>query len=158
MEKIALALLVLIAVVALVGMLNLDSNTGMFMTRGNVVISGSIYDEDGYVLYTNKQSRYQRLIGSVVAVAPDGRIAGSGPVSPGQYSLTLTGDWRDYDFLTLQVGFYDAARLERNSLTDCTTISTAELLARPGMRHGKLNMDLYCNMETMQKPSTMRYR
>src|SRR5574341_1963792 len=158
MEKIALALLVLISAVALVGMLNLDSTTGLFMTRGNVVISGSIYDEDGYVLYTNKQSRYQRLMGSVVAMAPDGRIVGSGPVSPGMYSLTLTGNWRDYDVLFIQVGFYDAARLERNSLVDCTTISTAEWLARPGMRHGKLNMDLYCNMETMQKASTLRYR
>lgn len=158
-QAIALAFLGLIAAVALVGLINLDSNTGMFMSRGNMVLSGGIYDQDGYVLYTNKQARYGRLINSVVAVAPDGRVMGSGQVSPGQYSLTLLNDWRDYPVLYIQVGFYDAVRPDRNSLYDCTTININDIMNKPGRRSGgRQQLDLYCNVETLQKASTLMYR
>jgi hypothetical protein len=154
----ALAMLVLIAGVAFVGLVRLDSSTGMFMTRGNIVLSGGLYDKDGYVLYTNKQTRYQKLVNSIVAVAPNGLVIGSGPVSPGKYSLTLHGDWRDYPELYIQVGFYDAVRNERNSLYDCTTINVNDVMNKLGGRAGRQQLDLYCDMETMQKVSTMQYR
>jgi hypothetical protein len=159
MKAIALALLGLIAAVALVGMINLDSNTGMFMTRGNMVLSGGIFDQDGYVLYTNKQARQGRLINSIVAIAPDGRVIGNGQVTPGQYKLTLYGEWRDYPVLNLDIGVYDAARPDRNTLVPCTQINIDEILNKPGRRSGgQQQLDLYCNIATMQKASTMRYR
>ncbi len=159
MKAIGLLLLGLIAAVALVGLINLDSNTGMFMTRGNMVLSGGIYDQDGYVLYTNKQARYGRLLNSIVAVGPDGRVVGNGQVSPGQYKLTMYGDWRDYPVVNLQIGVYDAARPERSSLVDCTSINIADIMNKPGRRAGgQQQLDLYCNVATMQKASTLRYR
>ena len=155
----ALAMLVLIAGVAFVGLIRLDSNTGMFMTRGNMVLSGGLFDKDGYVLYTNKQTRQNRLINSIVAVAPDGRVVGSGPVSPGKYSLTLYGDWRDYPELYIQVGFYDVSRNDRNSLYDCTMLNVNDVMNKLGRRSGSSQkLDLYCDVGTLQKASTMRYR
>jgi len=159
-HAIALALLGLIAAVALVGLINLDSKTGMqFIIRGDVVLNGGIYDQDGYVLFTKHQTRYQRLYNSIVAVAPDGRVVGTGPLSPGQYQLTLYGDWRNYDTLYLQIGFYDAVRPERNTLYDCAPLNTEDLQGRAGRRSSvRIPMDLYCNAETLQKASTLRYR
>jgi hypothetical protein len=154
-----LAMLVLIAGVAFVGLVRLDSNTGMFMTKGNMVLSGGLYDKDGYVLYTNKQTRFQKTVNAIVAVAPDGRVIGHGPVYPGQYSLTLYGDWRDYPELYIQIGFYDAARSDRNNLYDCTVLNINDVMNKPGRRAGgSQKLDLYCDMSTMQKASTMRYR
>lgn len=159
MKAIGLLLLGLIAAVALVGLINLDSNTGMFMTRGNMVLSGGIFDQDGYALYTNKQARYGRLLNSIVAVAHDGRVIGNGQVTPGQYKLTMYGDWRDYPVVNLQIGVYDAARPERSSLVDCTSINIADIMNKPGRRSGgQQQLDLYCNIATMQKASTLRYR
>jgi len=158
MQKTALLILVLTAVIAVVGMLNLDSNTGLFINSGRLLMSGAIYDQNGDFLFTGKQIRYQALMNSIVAVTKDGRVVGSGQVWPGQYSLILFGDWRSDDVLTLRVGFYDAKRPDRNSLADCTKVKVADLFKSPGFRQGKVLSDLYCDFMTFQKTTTMMYR
>ncbi|MEM3154813.1 MAG: hypothetical protein QW165_04605 [Candidatus Woesearchaeota archaeon] len=159
-QTIALFLLGLVAAVALAGLINLDSNTGLFATKGSIVLHGGIYDNAGYVLFTKRQQRYQSLYNSVVAVAPDGRVVGQGPLSPGHYRLTLHDNWRDYPRLFIQVGFYDAVRPERNSLYDCTVLDTVTLQERYGRRSSyRVPMDLYCSgFETLQPARKLAYR
>lgn len=123
MEKIGLALLVLIAVVAFVGLVKLDTSTG------------NVY----YTSYQNPQSIIGRLSnapGAVFLVGfANGERVAVGEVQNGVYKLTLSGAWRSSSTIGLFM----------NDDKWCTAIPVSRILdPQQRLYSGPAVVDLEC--------------
>src|SRR5574341_802924 len=124
MEKIGLALLVLIAVVAFIGLVNLDTSTGQ-------------------VYYTSYQYKTQIVTGNMVNAPPggfilgvaDGVVVGRGELANGQYQMTVSGSWRDHLGIDVFV----------NGQAYCATIPVARLLDPSQILYdGRIALSIEC--------------
>ena len=123
MERIGLALLVLIAVVAFVGLIKLDTSTG------------NVY----YTSYQNPQSVVGRLTNApgaqFVTGMANGEIVGRGEVQNGVYQLPLSGGWRASQSIGLFV----------NGDKWCTAIPVSRILdPQQRLYSGPVVVDLEC--------------
>ncbi len=124
MEKIGVALLVLIAVVAFIGLVNLDTSTGQ-------------------VYYTSYQYKTQIVTGNIlnapageyVLGVADGVQVGIGEIANGQYQMTVSGSWREHLGIDVMI----------NGQTYCATIPVARLLDPSQIMYdGRVALSIEC--------------
>lgn len=123
MEKIGLALLVLIAVVAFVGLVKLDTSTG------------NVY----YTSYQNPQSAVGRLTNApgaqfLIGMA-NGETVARGEVQNGVYQVSLSGSWRTSQSIGIFV----------NGDKWCTALPVSRILdPQQRLYSGPVVVDLEC--------------
>ncbi|MEM3154812.1 MAG: hypothetical protein QW165_04600 [Candidatus Woesearchaeota archaeon] len=125
MEKIALALLVLIATVAFVGLVKLDTSTGQ-------------------AYYTSYQYKTQTLVGRLLNAPPnaefiigvaDTGVVGRGEIQGGIYKMTLSGAWRENLVIDLYI----------NGDRYCSSVAVARILDPQRLLYtGQYVLDVWC--------------
>jgi hypothetical protein len=123
MEKIGLVLLGFIAVVALVGLVNLDTGTGQVYYSSyqytSVIVAGRLVNgpANGYVEGTG-----------------DGETVAIGTVTNGVYQLTLSSGWRQHQ----NIDFYVNGK-------KCNSIPVSQYLVPPQILYsGQIAFDMMC--------------
>ncbi len=123
MEKIGLALLVFIAVVALVGLVRLDTGTGQVYYNSyqytSVIVAGRLVDgpANGYI--------------NGIA---DGDQVAIGTVRNGVYQLTLSSGWRQHQYIDFYVNGQK-----------CNSIPVSQYLVPPQILYsGQVAFDMMC--------------
>lgn len=124
MEKIGVAFLVLIAVIAFVGLIRLDTSTG------NVYYTSYSYKSQSVVGRLSNAPGAEYLIG----IANGAQVA-KGEVQNGVYKLTLSGAWRE----SLDIGLYI------NGDKWCTALPVKRILdPQQRLYSGPVAIDLEC--------------
>jgi len=123
MEKIALSLLVVIALVAVVGLVKLDTNTG-----------NAYYDSYARVPMSKLSGRIVNTAGTTINAVGIAGLVGQGTIYGGVYELQLFDNWRIND----NIEIYVDGRF-------CASVPVAALLnAQQILYNGVVIYDLAC--------------
>jgi len=146
MQKLAIALFALIALVAGVGLVITNNTSSAAVVAyppywvPYMDLEGNIYDKNGGPLW--RSSAVGTWYNTLLAVAPDGTVIGSGAATSRTYRMTLDA-WSGVVYV--KIGHADYLDPYKSQFEDCGTLYLDGGQARYQFNRMKIYVDIVCD-------------